>query len=92
LSGNQVISETVAEQWPHFKRSMGLVLREGTRRRLVWGEHAAILKAIFEGDAVHAGQLARAHADKAGDDTARRLETVSTRTPNGSTLVNARST
>jgi DNA-binding GntR family transcriptional regulator len=74
LSGNHAISETVAEQWPHFRRSMGLVLRTGSRRRVVWAEHEAILQAILAGDADQAGQLARAHADKAGDDTARRLE------------------
>ena len=74
LSGNTAISETVAEQWPHFRRSMGLVLLGGTRRRVVWAEHQAILNAVFAGDAERAGKLARAHADKAGDDTARRLE------------------
>ena len=39
LSGNTAISETVAEQWPHFMRSMGLVLRGGARPerlRSVW--------------------------------------------------------
>jgi DNA-binding GntR family transcriptional regulator len=74
LSGNHAISETVAEQWPHFCRSMGLVLRSGTRRRVVWSEHEAILLAVFAGDVDRAGKLARAHTDKAGDDTARRLE------------------
>jgi DNA-binding GntR family transcriptional regulator len=90
LSGNDAISETVAEQWPHFRRSMGLVLRGGTRRRMVWAEHEAILQAIFEGDAERAGKLARAHADKAGDDTARRLESVSEQTRNGSALIDER--
>jgi DNA-binding GntR family transcriptional regulator len=90
LSGNQAISETVAEQWPHFRRSMGLVLRGGTRRRLVWGEHAAVLQVIFDGEAERADTLARAHAVKAGDDTARRLETGVDQTTNGSTLIDAR--
>jgi DNA-binding GntR family transcriptional regulator len=81
LSGNHAISETVAEQWPHFKRSMGLVLRGGTRRRQVWGEHHAILTAVFAGDAERAGKLARAHANKAGDDTARRLEDATNSKP-----------
>jgi DNA-binding GntR family transcriptional regulator len=74
LSGNAAISETVEEQWPHFRRSMGLVLRNDTRRRHVWSEHEAILQAILDGDAALAGQFARAHADRAGDETARRLE------------------
>jgi DNA-binding GntR family transcriptional regulator len=75
LSGNDAISETVAEQWPHFMRSMGLVLQGGeTRRREVWSEHKGILDAVLAGDAAQAGTLARQHAAKAGDDTARRLE------------------
>jgi DNA-binding GntR family transcriptional regulator len=90
LSGNQAISETVAEQWPHFRRSMGLVLRGGTRRRLVWGEHEAVLQVIFDGEAERADTLARAHAVKAGDDTARRLETAVDQTTNGSALIDAR--
>jgi DNA-binding GntR family transcriptional regulator len=77
LSGNQAISETVAEQWPHFRRSMGLVLQGGTRRRQVWAEHQAILDAIFSGNVDAAGSIARSHAEKAGDDTARRLEVAS---------------
>jgi DNA-binding GntR family transcriptional regulator len=74
LSGNSAISETVAEQWPHFRRSMGLVLRGGTRRRQVWVEHQQIVQAILNGDAVAATALAQSHAEKAGDDTARRLQ------------------
>jgi DNA-binding GntR family transcriptional regulator len=74
LSGNTAISETVAEQWPHFRRSMGLVLRGGARRKQVWGEHSEILHAITAGDAVTAAALAKAHTDKAGEDTARWLE------------------
>jgi DNA-binding GntR family transcriptional regulator len=90
LSGNDAISETVAEQWPHFRRSMGLVLRGGTRRRVVWAEHEAILQAILEGDAEQAGKLARAHADKAGDDTARRLQSNSEQTLNVAALIGER--
>jgi DNA-binding GntR family transcriptional regulator len=75
LSGNDAISETVAEQWPHFMRSMGLVLQGGgTRRRDVWNEHKAILDGILAGDEEAAGASARQHAAKAGDDTAKRLE------------------
>jgi DNA-binding GntR family transcriptional regulator len=74
LSGNAAITETVAEQWPHFMRSMGVVLRGGSQRVVVWTEHATILTAIFAGDPVQAGRLARAHAEKAGRETAGRLE------------------
>jgi DNA-binding GntR family transcriptional regulator len=77
LSGNEAISETVAEQWPHFMRSMGLVLRGGARRKLVWSEHAAIVQAILDGDVAEAGRFAREHTENAGDETARRLESGS---------------
>jgi DNA-binding GntR family transcriptional regulator len=87
LSGNGAISETVADQWPHFMRSMGLVLRGGTRRQLVWAEHAAILDAIMCGDAVTAANLARAHTEKAGDDTARRLEAGNLQLPDAAITV-----
>jgi DNA-binding GntR family transcriptional regulator len=89
LSGNQAICETVAEQWPHFRRSMGLVLQGGARRRQVWAEHQAILDAIFAGDADAAGCAARAHADKAGDDTARRLDAVADGIPRDARLSSA---
>ena len=35
LSGNQAIVETVADQWPHFRRSMGLVLSVSTPMRAI---------------------------------------------------------
>ena len=36
LSGNRAIEDTVAAQWPHFKRSMGIVLDDPEQRPLVW--------------------------------------------------------
>jgi DNA-binding GntR family transcriptional regulator len=74
LSGNQAISETVAEQWPHFMRSMRLVLATDAARTRVWSEHGAILAAVLAGKADAAGRLARSHAATAGDDTARSFE------------------
>ncbi len=85
LSGNAAIVETVAEQWPHFRRSMRRVLeataaagamspvlaRDVAHR--VWREHAEIFEAISLGRASDAGQLARDHAIRAADDTAHRL-------------------
>jgi DNA-binding GntR family transcriptional regulator len=74
LSGNSAIAETVAEQWPHFRRSMQLVLGNAAMRARVWQEHAAMLAAIEAGDAQRAGRLAREHTAHAGCETARRID------------------
>jgi DNA-binding GntR family transcriptional regulator len=76
LSGNSAIAETVAEQWPHFRRSMGLALAAAGVPARVWVEHGEILNAILEGDVLRAGRLARSHAARAAEETARRLEAV----------------
>lgn len=88
ISGNAAIAETVAEQWPHFRRSMRRVLEaesaEARRSggiemrvaRRVWSEHAAICEAIAAGRAQEAGQLARDHASRAAADTDGRLSTL----------------
>jgi DNA-binding GntR family transcriptional regulator len=74
LSGNSAIAETVADEWPHFMRSMGQVLAsEGVRAR-IWREHAEILESILAGEPRRAEQLARTHTARAGEETARRLE------------------
>ena len=85
LSGNSAIVETVAEQWPHFRRSMRRVLEapmpgvaasaalDMTVVTRVWAEHATIFEAIVLGRASDAGRLARDHAIRAADDTGRRL-------------------
>lgn len=74
LSGNAAIGETVAAQWPHFMRSMALVLDDGDIRARVWSEHAAILAAILAHDQAAAADVARRHTLLAGEDTAQRLE------------------
>ena len=38
LSGNSAIEDTVAAQWPHFKRSMGVVLEDVSRWKRVIGD------------------------------------------------------
>lgn len=75
LSGNLAIVETVADQWPHFRRSMGLVLSVSGAHARYWDEHARILDAILAGDAAAAEDHARRHTAAAGEETARRLET-----------------
>jgi DNA-binding GntR family transcriptional regulator len=74
LSGNRTIEDTVAAQWPHLKRSMGAVLDDPEQRPLVWTEHREILHRILAGDPAGAERAARGHTERAGAETARRLE------------------
>jgi DNA-binding GntR family transcriptional regulator len=43
-------------------------------RKRVWREHAQILDAILAGNAADAQSRARMHTNRAGEETARRLE------------------
>lgn len=72
-SGNPAIAETAEAAWPHFQRSMGLVLGDPAYRARAWREHAAIAEAIDRGEADRAETLARAHAEQAGLATWQRL-------------------
>jgi DNA-binding GntR family transcriptional regulator len=66
LSGNPAIAETVAGQWPHFKRCMGVVLVKRDRVKVVWGEHAEIAERILAADPAGAFRAAVHHAERAG--------------------------
>jgi DNA-binding GntR family transcriptional regulator len=66
LSGNPLIAETVAEQWPHFKRGMGVALTQRDWRRAVWGQHAEIVACILAGDPSGAAEAAERHAEENG--------------------------
>jgi DNA-binding GntR family transcriptional regulator len=74
LSGNQAIVETIAVEWPHFKRAMGAVLADAAVRRRLWAEHAEILRSIIAGDPSRAADAARRHIEHATEQTAARLE------------------
>lgn len=73
LSGNPVIVEIAARQWPHFRRAMGAALKDPTLAERFWQEHEAILQAVFAGEEEGARRLAEAHARRAGAETWRRL-------------------
>jgi len=75
LSGNPAIGETVAEQWPHFKRCIGAVLAHRNRRTIVWGEHSAITERILAGDPQGAAEAAARHTENAGSTLYSRLRT-----------------
>ncbi len=73
MSGNPVIPETIAAQWPHFRRSMGTVLEADSYRRRAWSEHTEIARLVLAGDAAGAEAAAYEHAVNAGKETERRL-------------------
>lgn len=76
LSGNQAIVDTAEEQWPHFVRTMGAVLSEMVDPGRIWREHRKILDLILAGDARGAEKAARDHAERAGEATAKKLESM----------------
>jgi DNA-binding GntR family transcriptional regulator len=76
LSGNPVIEEMIAPQWPHMRRSMAAVLTELDYRGSAWSEHEAIAGHILAGDAKAAEAAAFAHAQTAGQKTEEKLRAL----------------
>ena len=73
LSGNEAIVETVSEQWPHFRRSMGAVLDHAPVSRRIWAEHREILARVFGAEADNAADAARRHIERASEEAVHRL-------------------
>ncbi|MEY2800968.1 MAG: hypothetical protein RL513_552 [Pseudomonadota bacterium] len=73
-SGNPCILESQTLHWVHLRRVMGAVLQRSAGRSDIWDEHAAILKAINDGDAELAASLSQQHADRAGAALVMQLE------------------
>jgi len=73
LSGNPVLSEVTEAQRPQIRRVMVVIKFDPAIAERIWREHAAIADAICGGDAGRAGELAREHALKAGEETRQRL-------------------
>ena len=61
LSGNPLISEAMELYWNHLRRGMVAIYRTQRRRGDIWKEHAAIGKAIADGDGRKAKTLAVQH-------------------------------
>jgi len=61
LSGNRLFVDTMAQLWNHLRRAMREVLQHREYRKTIWTEHEQILRAIAEGNADGAADLARAH-------------------------------
>jgi DNA-binding GntR family transcriptional regulator len=73
LSGNAALVDTIAEQWPNFRRSIGAVVAHAPASRRIWTEHRDILDAIFAGQAGAAADAARNHIERATEDAVRRI-------------------
>ncbi len=67
LSGNRMVAETVEPHWAYLRRVMGEVLMMGASAKEIWEQHAGIMQAIADGDAVRARQLATEHIVHAGE-------------------------
>ncbi|HET7864489.1 MAG TPA: GntR family transcriptional regulator [Burkholderiaceae bacterium] len=85
-SGNPLIEQSARPHWCHVRRAMGAVLQTTGLRQTVWDEHEAIAQAIAAGQADEAERLMSSHAQRAGDDMARRLSVVSGPAPDGPLL------
>lgn len=72
-SGNPLIAQSAQLHWHHIRRAMGAVLQVSTMRESIWDEHAAIAKAIGEGDEDAAEILIGEHGEDAGRNLARQL-------------------
>lgn len=77
-AGNPLIEPTLALHWQHIRRYMGVVLSHYSVRDSVWREHAAVLKAIAEGNAPLARSRAHAHAIDASRTLIARLRSQPT--------------
>lgn len=64
-SGNPLIVENAMLHWIHVRRVMGAVLQRKFGRTDIWDEHAAIVKAIHDGNEDLAAALSEKHAQLA---------------------------
>jgi DNA-binding GntR family transcriptional regulator len=73
LSGNPLVSPSLATHLTYTQRVMGEVLLRGEKPRDIWDQHAAILQAVAAGDADRAEGLARQHITQASGFMVSRL-------------------
>jgi DNA-binding GntR family transcriptional regulator len=75
LSGNPLVSPTLAPHLVYMQRVMGAVLHREHKPRDVWNEHEKMLAAVARGKADQAERLAREHITLAADFMIERLDT-----------------
>ncbi|MBU3587858.1 GntR family transcriptional regulator [Polynucleobacter sp. 31A-FELB] len=73
-SGNPYIAQAAVMHWIHLRRVMGAVLQRKNSRAGIWDEHAAIAKAIHDGDADRAAALSEQHAEAARESLIANLQ------------------
>lgn len=73
-SGNPLIAQSAQVYWVHLRRAMGAVLQSSAQRQSIWDEHAAIAKAIAEGDSARAVELTDVHTTSARKNLVARLD------------------
>lgn len=74
-SGNPYIIESAMLHWIHLRRVMGAVHQYKLGRSGIWDEHAAIIKAIHDGNADLAASLSEKHTDIARETLVSTLNT-----------------
>lgn len=70
-SGNPLIAQMLAPQWPHIMRAMAATLDAMPMREVVWHEHGEIVTRIAAGDATGAETAAREHTEADGGNARR---------------------
>ncbi|AKM33064.1 transcriptional regulator [Pandoraea faecigallinarum] len=70
-SGNPLIAQTVAPQWPHIMRAMAATLGTLPMQEVVWHEHGEIVARIAAGDPDGAESAARQHTETDGGNARR---------------------
>ena len=71
--GNPLVGQSAQLHWAHLRRVMGAVLQVTRQREPIWDEHAAIARAIAEGDADRAAHLIETHSRGASENLVTRL-------------------
>ena len=61
-SGNPLIEQSARVHWCHIRRAIGAVVQSTQMRDNVWEEHAAIAKAIAQGEVALAQKLVAQHS------------------------------
>ncbi len=74
LSGNPMIAETSSAHWAYLRCVMGAVLMSGGTPASIWAQHELIMKAVMDGDAAQAGQLASEHIAYASEAVQHKIE------------------
>lgn len=66
-AGNQVIQNSMRQNWNHIQRAMVQILREPGKAMAIWDEHEGIVAAILAEDRAGAAERMKAHIQNAYD-------------------------